>query len=162
MQALKAFPQDAELALSQGIYLMMVDPERAPFQIATAVGLDSTEPWLLAKAAALMLALDEPEAARSYTARAVQFRGTDEALPPVLAFLGGRLAALDGDFPLAEEGLRVAIEWDPRNATYISELAKQLADQGRVPEALALLDRAATDCDDPVAIQECRRQIASA
>ena len=59
-----------------------------------------------------------------------------------LIHLGGRLAAVAGDDELAEELLRSAFELEPQDLVFGRDLARFLAERGRIDEALIVIDRA--------------------
>jgi tetratricopeptide (TPR) repeat protein len=99
-------------------------------------------PTRLTRAAGLLFNLGEVEAAKSYTARAIQFAPPNFLFEAELKNLGGKLAALEGDMSLAEEGLRAANEAEPDRDAFARDLATFLVDQNRTAEALEVVDRA--------------------
>jgi len=138
--AIERFPADPEVRLLYATALVPFQPDKAPWQIATAIQLDPDDPWRLTRAARLLFDLGELDASRSYAARASQLAPEDFTFESELANLGGKLAALDGHDALAEEALRAALESEPSEEVFARDLAEFLAERGRLGDALAVID----------------------
>ena len=149
--AVELFPLDPELRLMYALALAPMDREKARWEAARSIELDTDDPGRLIRAARLMLSLGEPDTARSYAARAAQFAPEDFVFAPELTAVGGILAAIAGEFALAEDALRAAHAAEPNRETFARDLARFLSEQGRSDEALAVLDNAiaaGADADD--------------
>jgi Flp pilus assembly protein TadD len=138
--AVELFPEDPELRLMYATALMTVRPEQAKWEAARAIELDIDDPGRLTRAARLMLSLNEVDAARSYAARATQLAPDDFIFRPELNSVSGVLAALAGEFALAETAMRAAHEAVPSRETFTRDLARFLEGQGRTVEALEIID----------------------
>jgi len=144
------FPQDAELKMLYATALMKSRPGDAREQIEASIALEPDHSWRLFRAASLSFFLGDYAASRAYLERAYR-GGSDPTLLRELIHLGGRLAAVAGDDELAEEALRSAFELEPQDLVFGRDLARFLAERGRIDEALIVIDRAqefAIDTDE--------------
>jgi Flp pilus assembly protein TadD len=159
--AVELFPLDPELRLMYALALAPVDREKARWEAARSIQLDTDDPGRLIRAARLMLNLGEADTARSYAARAAQFAPEDFVFAPELNAVGGILAAIAGEFAFAEDALRAAHAAEPDRETFARDLARFLSEQGRRDEAVAILDNAidaGADADD---LERVRDEIAA-
>jgi Flp pilus assembly protein TadD len=140
--AVKQFPHDAELRMLYATALMKHGPEGASAQIEASIGLEPDHPWRLCRAASLSFFLGDFDASRAYLERAYRVGSEIPMLLRELIHLGGRLAAVAGDDELAEELLRSAFELEPDDLIFGRDLARFLAERGRIDEALIVIDRA--------------------
>jgi predicted Zn-dependent protease len=91
--AVERFPTDPELGLMHATALFWSRPEEAAGQLATAVSLDKNNPWLVVRAANLLLGLGELDAVEAYLDHAESLDGSDEAeLVGEIAYLRHKLA----------------------------------------------------------------------
>jgi Flp pilus assembly protein TadD len=139
--AVDRFPDDPEIRLLYATALLPYAPDRVAVQVATAIQLESNNPWRLTRAASILFHLGELDAARAYVGRAAQFAPADFEFGPELAHLGGLLAALDGNDEIAEEALEAALEAEPGRPNFTRDLAKFLSERGRTQEALEVIDQ---------------------
>lgn len=89
-----------------------------------------------------MLNRGEPEASRAHAARANELAPPDFVLMGGLDNLNGLLAYFGGNYALAEEGLRSAVNMEPASRKFAKELAVFLAERRRLAEAVSGLDEA--------------------
>jgi tetratricopeptide (TPR) repeat protein len=142
-EAMHQFPDNGELRLLYGTALMLCHPGRAVTEIAKAAEIDPDDPTLLVRAAHLMYGMKQFDHARSYAKRANELAPEEGfVFAPELLNLESNLAALDGEDELAEEGLRLAVEREPKMEPLARDLAKFLADRGREDEALSVINEA--------------------
>jgi Flp pilus assembly protein TadD len=87
--AVARYPQDPEIRLLYATALVPFRPDKAPWQVATAIELDKNDPWRLTRAASLMFHLGELEASRSYAARAAELARMVSRLSQSWAILVG-------------------------------------------------------------------------
>jgi Flp pilus assembly protein TadD len=141
-EAVRRFPEDAEIRLLYASILLAFRPEDVAVEAAKAIELGPDDPSILVRAAHLLLQRGEVRAARSWTARANELVKPEFVLMSALESLEGRIAALDGDDDLAEEKLRNALEHDPAYSTFAVDLAKFLAERGRRADAVDVIREA--------------------
>jgi Flp pilus assembly protein TadD len=159
--AVELFPSDPELRLMYALALVPVDREKARWEAARAIKLDTNDPGRLVRTARLMLNLGEVEAARSYATRAAQFAPEDFVFAPELNAVGGILAAIAGEFELAEDALRAAHAAEPDRETFARDLARFLRERRRPNEALAVIDEAIAAGADANDLEVIRKEIAA-
>ncbi len=92
-RGVERFPDHAEIRLLYATALMQYQPERVAWEAASAVALDSHDADRLVRAAWLLYALDETDAARSYAERAQTLAPVGFALTDDLRELQARLSA---------------------------------------------------------------------
>lgn len=138
----KRFPDDPEIRLLYGTALLGVRPRVGLSEIAKAIELDPDDPIRLTRAAHIMYSMKQFDRARSYAKRAKELAPENFVFGPELLSLESNFAALDGNDELAEEGLRLAVEREPKMEALAFDLAKFLVDRGRQREALVVIDEA--------------------
>lgn len=141
-EAMQEFPDSGELRLLYGTALLLSQPTAALAEIAKATEVDPNDPLLLTRAARIMYSSKQFDRARSYVKRAKELAPRKFIFGPELLNLESNLAALDGKDELAEEGLRLAVEREPKMELLALDLAEFLADRGRQEEALRVIDEA--------------------
>ena len=157
--AVKQFPHDAELRMIYATALMKHRPKEAPAQIEASIGLEPDHPWRLFRAASLSFFLGDFDASRAYLERAYRVGSDIPTLLRELIHLGGRLAAVAGDDELAEELLRSAFELEPQDLVFGRDLARFLAERGRIDEALIVIDRAQEFAIDTEELARLRNEL---
>lgn len=138
----ETFPEDPEIRLLYGTVLLEANPTVGLSEISKSVELDPDEPIRLTRAARIMYTMGQLDHARRYTERAREIAPADFVFGPELLNLESNLGALDGEDELAEEGLRLAVEQDPKMEILALDLALFLRDRGRRAEALSVIDEA--------------------
>ena len=141
-KAVQEFPDNAEIRLLYATVLLEFRPDDVASEAIKAVERAPENPSILVRAGSLLLSRGDREGARSCVARANELASPDFALMGGLASLNGLLAAFAGEDDLAEERLRVAVEKDPGNQSFAGDLAVFLAERGRLPDAVTVLDEA--------------------
>jgi Flp pilus assembly protein TadD len=157
--AVELFPLDPELHLMYATALLPHNVEKARWEAARAIQLDTDDPGRLVRAARLMLNLGEVEAARSYAGRAAQFATADFLFAPELHGISGVLAALSGEFALAEEALRAAHEAEPDREMFAKDLAIFLDSRGRPVEAVGIIDETVAAGGETDGLKKLRERI---
>lgn len=153
------FPDDAEIRLLYGTALLEGDPSAGLSEIAKAITLDPNDSVKLTRAAQIMYDLNQLDHARTYTKRAKDHAPENFLFGPELLNLESKFAALDGKDELAEEGLRLAVEREPKMEGLAIDLAKFLADRGRQDEALGVIDEALTRTRGTKYLERLRAEI---
>lgn len=141
-EAMGQFPESGELRLLYGTALLLSQPEVALSEIAKATEVGSSDPVLLTRAARLMYSMKQFDHARAYAKRAKELAPKKFKFGPELLNLESNFAALDGNDQVAEEGLRLAVQREPKMELLALDLAEFLADRGRQEEALGVIDEA--------------------
>jgi tetratricopeptide (TPR) repeat protein len=136
------FPDDPDIRLLAGLSLIPFQPEDAPWHLATAVALDPENAERIARAASVLAALGQLEAAEDYIVRVHELAPQHYRLHLKLVNVTGRIAEARGDDELAEEALGEAFANDPDDGGYALDFARFLADRDRASEALEVIDRA--------------------
>jgi Flp pilus assembly protein TadD len=154
--AVTRFPRDPDVRLLFGTFLVDTRAGDAPEQLAEAVRLDVDNPVRLARAAGLLFALGYVDAAASYVARAIEITPDGFVLEAEVINVSGLIAAGKGHDELAEEALRESIGLDRSNEFFVRDLARYLAERGRTPAALAVIDAAVSRVRDPTVLTEFR------
>lgn len=156
---MEEFDESAEIRLLYGICLLDAQPRAALSEIAKAVEMDPKEPILLARAARIMYDMKQLDRARAYTKRAQEFAPEDFVFGPELLNLESNFAALDGNDEMAEAGLRLAVEREPRMDVLACDLASFLVERGRHEEALDVIDEALKRAKEPKDLVKLREEI---
>jgi Flp pilus assembly protein TadD len=159
-EAVRRFPKDPEIRLLYATSLLEIRPDDAVREATKAIDLDPDEPIRLTRAARLLFNMAEIEVARSYATRAAELTPDGFLFTAELANLGGLLRALDGEDELAEEALRMAMELKPDQEGLARDLAKFLADRGRVEEAVKVIDQALKLAKRREELERLREEIA--
>jgi len=159
--AVGLFPEDPEIRLIYATALAPQSAERARWEAAQAIQLDTHDPGRLIRAARLMLNLGEVETARAYARRAAQLAPANFPFAPELHAVSGVLAAISGDYGLAEDALRAAHEAEPDRATFARDLARLLDSRGRKVEALGVVEAAIAAGADPKELEKVREEIST-
>jgi tetratricopeptide (TPR) repeat protein len=159
-EAIQQFPESGELRLLYGTALLVDHPGRGLTQIAKATEKDPKDPTLLVRAAHIMYSMKQFDHSRSYAKRAKELASEEEFIfAPELLNLESNFAALDGEDGLAEEGLRLAVEREPKMESLARDLAKFLADRGRRREALEVIDGALSRTKGTKYLERLRAEI---
>jgi tetratricopeptide (TPR) repeat protein len=158
-EAMQQFPENGELRLLYGTALLMSQPKQALSEIAKATEIDPEDPTLLTRAAHIMYSMNQLDHARSYAKRAKESAPEEFIFAPELLNLESNFAALDGEDELAEEGLRLAMEREPRMEALALDLAKFLAERRREAEALDVIDKALERTKETTYLKRLRGEI---
>jgi len=158
---MERFPESGELRLLYGTALLVSQPKAALAETAKATEIDPSDPILLTRAARLMYGMEQFEVARSYTKRAKELAPEKFIFGPELLNLESNFAALDGKDTLAEEGLRLAVEREPKMELLALDLAKFLVDRGRQEEALEVINEALGRTKETKYLKRLRSKILS-
>lgn len=161
-KAVLQFPGDPEIRLLWATSLLEFRPDDVAAEALKAVDLDPDNPRILVRAAHLMLNRGAVESARSAAMRANMLAEPNFVLMADLTNLNGLLAALDGEYDVAEDRLRSASEIQPDNGPFAIDLARHLAARGRQEEALAVIDRALMRTDRRENLRRVRVEITEA
>jgi Flp pilus assembly protein TadD len=159
--AVGLFPEDPEIRLMYATALVPHSAERARWEAARAIQLDTNDAGRLIRAARLMLNLGEVETARAYTRRAAQLAPADFLFASELNAVSGVLAAMSGEYDLAEEALRAAHEAEPDRETFARDLARFLGSRGRKVEALGVINVAIAAGADTDGLEKVRKEISA-
>jgi tetratricopeptide (TPR) repeat protein len=139
--AVAKFPQDHDLRYHYALSLRGSEPERARAELLCAVELDDTDdPVRLARAANLLLDLDDRENAGALVERAAG-KETNVPTANLLRRVRGVIAVHEGDYALAERELSVAHESDPTDEFAAKDLGWALVRMNRFGDAFAVVDR---------------------
>ena len=157
--AVKRFPESAELRLILASMFLKFQPEQVASQAALAAELGADDPGIQVRAGHLMFDRGEVEGARACTRRANELAGPDFIHISGLETLDGLIAALDGEDALAEEKFRSAVERDPAFSSFAFDLAKFLAARDRQDEALAVIDDSLQQAKDKDDLERLRDEI---
>lgn len=107
-----------------------------------------------------MYGMEQFDHARSYAKRAKELAPEEDFIfAPELLSLESNFAALDGEDGRAEEGLRLAVEREPKMENLARDLAKFLADRGRQEEALGVIDEALKRTNGTKYLERLRTEI---
>jgi tetratricopeptide (TPR) repeat protein len=139
--AVAKFPQDPDLRYHYALSLRGSEPERARTELLRAVELDDTDdPVRLARAANLLLDLDDRASAGALAERAA---GRETNLPTanLLRRVRGVIAVHERDYTLAESELRAAHDSDPADEFAAKDFGWALVRMNRFDDALAVVDR---------------------
>ncbi len=161
-EAIERFPEDGQIRLLYATALLAFRPDDVVSQAAKAVELDPNDPGLLVRAAHLVLNRGDVAAARSYAARANELVHPGFVHMSGLHHLNGIFAGMDGNYDVAEEKLRMAVEMDPAFSSFAVDLVKLLVHQGRQDETIGVIDAALRHVPDKSALEQMRGEIASA
>jgi Flp pilus assembly protein TadD len=139
--AVAKFPRDPDLRHQYAISLIGSQPEQARTELLRAVELDDTEDAArLARAAGVLLELEDRESARELAERAIP-KATNLPTANKLRRVRGVVAVHDRDYALAERELRAAYESDPTDEFAAKDLGWALVRMGRFDDALEVVDR---------------------
>jgi len=158
--AVEKFPADPEIRLLYATVLLEYGPEQVAAEAAKAAELGRDEPRILVSAAGLMFNRGEVAKAKTWLARANELAPADFILGPSLMNLNGLVAASDGEYELAEERLRSALESEPDNGPFAIDLARHLVSRKRKKEALEVIDQALMRTDQRENLTRYRAEIA--
>jgi tetratricopeptide (TPR) repeat protein len=153
------FSDDAEIRLLYGTVLLGPRPKAGLLEISKAIELDPSDPEKLTRAAHIMYDMKQFGQARTYMNRAKELAPEEFVLGPELLALESNFAALDGNDKLAEEGLRSAVEREPKMGGLAVDLARFLANRGRREEALGVIDEALKRTEDAKYLKRLRAEI---
>jgi Flp pilus assembly protein TadD len=160
-KAIDQFPEDAEIRLLYATILLEFRPDEVAAEAAKAVELGSDNPSILVRGGSLLLSRGDRTAAEHCVERASKLAPTDFALAAGLENLKGLLAAFAGQDDLAERKLRGAVEKDPCNAPFASNLAVFLAERGRLEDGVEVLDEALPHVDVKSDLERMRARMAA-
>lgn len=138
--AARRFPESPEFPLLLATLYLESQPGDVAAQVAKAAQLGSGDPAVQVRAGHMFLNGGDVEAARTCAIRAKELAGDDFVLLAGLESLFGRIAARDGNYVLAEEKLRSALQREPEGPTHWLHLARFLWARGRDEEALIVID----------------------
>jgi tetratricopeptide (TPR) repeat protein len=130
------------------------DPASAERLVRGAVRDAPDDPYVLARAATLMFALERYDEAQAWTRHAAARAPEGFELMGTLAHVTGKLALVRGDEDTAERFLRVAFELDPELEAHVRVLAALLERLGRIDEALDVFKRAVRARPDDQQLRE--------
>lgn len=159
--AVARFPEEPEIWVLLASASLQVRPETVASSATKAVELGADDPSIQVRAGHLLLGRGEIDAARGCAKRARELAQADFVLMAGLEGLEGKLASLDGEYDLAEELLRSAVDREPEYSTYPVDLARFLCNRDRTPEALAVIDESLQRVRDKDDLERMRIQIAS-
>lgn len=155
------FSDDAEIRLLYGTALLDLKPEAGLSEIARAIELEPDEPVRLTRAARIMYDMKQFDKARLYTERGKKLAPEDFVFGPELLNLESNFAALDGEDERAEEGLRLAVEREPKMEALALDLARFLFERGKEAEALGVIDEALNHSKETKNLQRLQKEILS-
>jgi tetratricopeptide (TPR) repeat protein len=144
----------AQDILTEAAERLASDAASAERLVREAVRRAPDDPYVLARAAGLMFALERYEEAQAWTRHAAARAPEGFELMGTLAHLTGKLALVRGDEDTAERFLRVAFEQDPELEAHGRVLAALLERLGRQDEALDVLERAVRARPDDEQLRE--------
>lgn len=158
--AVERFPEDPELRVLLASINLEFRPDEVASQAAKAAELGADAPVIQVRAGHLLLGRGEIDAARVCAERARELAEPDFVLMAGLEGLEGKIASLDGDYVLAEERLRSAVEREPEYSTYPVDLARFLANRDRAADALEAIDEALERVKEKDDLERMRSEIA--
>jgi tetratricopeptide (TPR) repeat protein len=158
--AVQRFPEDPEIRVLLASVLLEFRPDEVVSQTAKAVELGADDPVIQVRAGHLLLGRGETDAARACAKRARELAGPDFVLMAGLEGLEGKIASLDGEYVLAEELFRSAVDREPEYSTYPVDLARFLANRDRAAEALTVIDESLKQVKEKDDLERMRRDIA--
>lgn len=141
-QAARDFPESPEMPLMLATVYRDSRPNAIPEQLANAAELGLDDPVIQVLAGHRLLNEGDVAAARACAVRAGELTDSGFILLADLEDLIGRVAARDGDYPLAEEKLRSAIQREPESSSHWLHLTRFLWARGRDEDALTVIDEA--------------------
>lgn len=158
--AVEKFPDDPELRILLASINLEFRPDEVASQATEAAQLGAADPMIQVRAGHLLLGRGAIDAARACGRRARELAAPDFVLMAGLEGLEGTIASLDGDYVLAEERLRSAVEREPEFSTYAVDLARFLANRDRPHEALGVIDDALEQVKEKDDLERMRSEIA--
>jgi Flp pilus assembly protein TadD len=158
-EARRQFPDVAEIQLLYASMLLEFRPEDVAVEAAKAVELGPEDPTILVRAASLLLNRGQLEEARPIVKRARALVGPDFLLEGGLVNLEGVIAAIDKEYDLAEEKLRLAVELDPDFESFAGDLAKLLRIRSRPAEAVEVIDQALPQVEKKERLERLRKEL---
>jgi tetratricopeptide (TPR) repeat protein len=153
------FPDNAEIQLLYATVLLEIGPDKVSSETANAVELAPDDPVILVQAGSLMLGSGDLEATRSYVRQARKLAEPDFVLEGGLTNLEGLLASFEKKYDLAEEKLRLAIQIDPTFDTFVRNLVRLLAGNGRRGEAVEVIDQALPRVEKKDVLERMREKL---
>lgn len=136
----RRFPQSAEIQLQLASALLAFTTDEIAAQAAKAAKLAPDDPVIQVRAGHMLLSEGDLEGARACAARAEELADGEFILLADVEGLSGRIAARDGNYALAEEKLRSALQREPEWSSHWLHLARFLWARGRDEEALIVID----------------------
>ena len=128
-----------------------------------AIQLDPHDPVVLARAASLLLDLDQLDAAREASDRAHRLASEDFPFAAILADIRGKVAWREGRHSVAEAAFRMAFEAGPSEsgyADYARHLGMLLADAGQIDEARKVVAQALASVGDSDELRQLDEELA--
>lgn len=161
--AAQRFPQSAEIQLQLASVLLVFPTDESAAPAANAAELAPDDPVIQVRAGHMLLDLGDPDAARACAARAEERADCEFILLADVEDLTGRIAARDGNFPLAEEKLRSALQREPEWSSHWLHLGRSSGQKGRTDEALTLISESFDQVSkaDWDLLERLRREIAA-
>jgi tetratricopeptide (TPR) repeat protein len=139
-EAVGWYPENAELRLRLAGALIDEQPGHARPQLVLATEPAPGEPLVLLRVADMYVSLGDGREGALRAARVC----ADEDFPFTsdLVWIGGKIALLHDELPLAEQMFDAAFDAQPRKPGFAESLADLLAAQGRDAEAREVIARA--------------------
>ena len=138
--AARRFPQSAEIQLQLASALLAFTTDKVAAQAAKAAELAPDDPVIQVRAGHMLLNEGDLGAARACAARAEELADGEFILLADVEGLSGRIAARDGNYALAEEKLRSALQREPEWSSHWLNFVRFLWARGRDEEALTVID----------------------
>jgi predicted Zn-dependent protease len=140
--AVERFPKDAELRLDHATALLPFDAEKTRSEAVRGASSQPHDPVVLIRAARMLLASGDLDAARSWIERVPATRPSNPVIVTEFSYLRGEIAAAQGEYDTARNYLTSAHNADPAAAMISLILARVLLVLGESAEAMRVLDEA--------------------
>lgn len=159
-EAVHRFPTSAEIRMMLATVYREFPPLEVAAQLVKAADLGSDDPVIQVRAGHMLWSEGDLEGARTCATRARELVDDEFILLADLEGLIGRIAARDGDYTLAEEKLRSALQREPEWPSHPIHLARFLWARARNEDALAVIDESLDRVRDKDLLERLRSEIA--
>ena len=139
-EAVHRFPKSAEIRMMLATVYLDLRPDDMAAQLTKAAELGFDNPSIQIRAGHRLWNIDDLEGARRCAARASELVDDDSIGMADLEGLVGHIAASDGEYAVAEEKLRSALQREPEYPSHAIGLARFLWARGRNEDALTVID----------------------
>jgi Flp pilus assembly protein TadD len=158
-EAVQQFPEEPEIRMHYAHSLLAVRPEDAVSEVKKAIDLSPDDPVRLTRAAGILFGMGHVDTASSYATRARELAPPNFPFMSDLTHLDGHFATREGNYELAEERFRSALEHEPTNEIFAADFARFLSEQGRRSEALAIVEEAVARTERKEPLERLRDEL---